>query len=66
MLRNNPHHNHRISIRRMALPCTVPPVWLELPDLLFNRETLNSPSSKPSRTVLFFEVMYTTDARQRC
>ena len=25
-----------------------------------------SPSSEPSRTVLFFEVMYTTDARQRC
>ena len=32
--------NHRISIRRRALPCTFPPVWLELPDLLFNRETL--------------------------
>ena len=34
-------YNHRISIlRRRALPCTVPPVLLELPDLLFNRETL--------------------------
>ena len=29
-----------IEYSRAALPCTVPPVWLELLDLLFNRETL--------------------------
>ena len=29
-----------IEYSRAALPCTLPPVWLELPDLLFNRETL--------------------------
>ena len=30
----------------MALPCTVPPVRLELPDLLFNRETLIQPQQR--------------------
>ena len=60
--------HHRISIRRMALPCTVSlacvagATW----DTFLIGKLLYSPSSEPSRTVLFFEVMYTTDARQRC
>ena len=30
----------------MDLPCTVPPVRLELPDLIFNRETLIQPQQR--------------------
>ena len=29
-----------IEYSRAALPCTLPPEWLELPDLLSNLETL--------------------------
>ena len=61
---------HRISIlRRRALPCTLVQSrlcgWSYLIYFLI-RKLSYSPSSEPSRTVLFFEVMYTTDARQRC
>ena len=30
------HREWTIEYSRVALPCTFPPVWLELPDLLFN------------------------------
>ena len=60
MLTSNKHR-----VLRAALPCTLPPVWLELPDLLLIRKLSYSPSSKPSRTVLFLDVMYTTDPHHR-
>ena len=52
----------------MALDCTVPPVWL-VPTgghliyfLIWNLSY--SPSSEPSRTALFLDVMYSTDPHQ--
>ena len=56
--------NQRESIlRRGALACTVPPVWLELPDKFLIGNLSYIPSSEPSRTGLLLDVMYTMYAR---
>ena len=53
----------------MALDCTLPPVWL-VPTgvylIYFLIGNLSySPGSEPSHTVLFLDVMYSTDPHQR-
>ena len=53
-----------IEYTRVALGCTLPPVWLELYLIKFLIRNLSySPCSEPSRTVLSREVTYTMYAR---
>ena len=55
-----------IEYSRAALPCTLPPVWVELPDLLFNRETLiQHPAANLAVQSFCSDVMYTTDPHHR-
>ena len=57
--------NHRVSTyTRGALGCTVPPVWLELPEFVIGNLSY-TPCREPSRTVLMLDVMYTMNAATR-
>ena len=51
------------TVRRGALACTVPPMWLELHDKFLIGNLSYIPSSEPSRTGLLLDVMYTMYAR---
>ena len=58
---------HPIEYSRVALPCTLPPVWLELRyriHFLIGKLSY-SPSSDPSLAVLLLDVMYTMYAHHR-
>ena len=59
----------KVQYISVALDCTVPPVWLVLMGvylIYFLIGNLSySPSSEPSRIVLFLDVMYSTDPHQR-
>ena len=56
-----------IEYTRVALGCTLPPVWLVPPGVYLIKFLIGnlsySPCSEPSRTVLFPDVTYTMYAR---
>ena len=56
-----------IEYSRVALPCTLPPVWLHGVYLIYfligNLSYI--PCSEPSRSVRLLDVMYTTDPHHK-